>query len=489
MIFPRSIRYCRAVAMGSLVIALQVSHAQSSGSYKIRSDEPQQVIKGLGFEIQNDSIGSLNQGMPDSVVAVPHDLTPSERKRFYKQMLHGFRYSRLALGLYLRGLDVDQKHIVERYPGQMKDLLTMQAASGIEGFDVEYWSPPPFWKDSKSYYGGTVAAHDAAFFDAFSDALLQDAHYLQEYGLRVMQWGLQNEPVFGMDSLDGEKTVNGVRPKMPYAVMFYNPRDYAATLKRVAPRLHEAFPGIQIHANSWDGPSGEYAAEVRRDPALLRQVDAWTWHQVGGNSNDEITMQEKFLRGADGKPVYSNEFEYQPRDLKTISDPFMNTGQSLMNWMVFENSPTWYWLHALKPATNAEAAGYALGLWQPLAAERKFKPKLAPGHWEFNAQNWNAIAGFLRYLPWDSTRLTVDESTVEHDQRILVWRSKQDKIGMALSNRGKSAYTFRISAERTLLLKGHRYTIDTTNKSLGHASGQEISIVVPPRCYEFWIER
>ena len=114
---------------------------QQSGDYKIRLDQPQQVIKGLGFEIQSDSIGSLNLGMPEEVVAVPHDLTLSERTRFYKEMLHGFRYTRLAMGLYLRGLDPDQKHIIERYPGQMNDLRQMQDVSGIEGFDVEYWSP------------------------------------------------------------------------------------------------------------------------------------------------------------------------------------------------------------------------------------------------------------------------------------------------------------------------------------------------------------
>jgi len=101
------------------------AYAQRVGEYKIRLDQPQQVIKGLGFEIQSDSIGSLNLGMPEEVVAVPHDLTPSEKTRLYKEMLRGFRYTRLALGLYVRGLDPEQKHIIERYPGQMKDLATM----------------------------------------------------------------------------------------------------------------------------------------------------------------------------------------------------------------------------------------------------------------------------------------------------------------------------------------------------------------------------
>jgi hypothetical protein len=131
-------------------------YAQTTGTYTLRYDQPHQVIRGLGFEIQSDSIGSGNAGMPEEVIAVPHDLTPTEKVRFAKDMLHGFRYARLAMGLYLRGLDADQKHIVERYPGQMNDLKQMQDLSGIEGFDVEYWSPAPFWKKDKTYYGPAV---------------------------------------------------------------------------------------------------------------------------------------------------------------------------------------------------------------------------------------------------------------------------------------------------------------------------------------------
>lgn len=466
------------------------ARAQDGGEYRIRVDQPQQVIRGLGFEIQSDSIGSLNQGMPEEVVAVPHDLTPTEKARFYREMLHGFRYSRLALGLYLRGLDADQKHIVERYPGQMDDLRAMQNASGIEGFDVEYWSPAPFWKDSKSFYGGTVAGHDAKFFNAFSDALVQDVRYLEGHGLHVVQWGLQNEPVFGMSPLDGKKVKTGERPKMPYGIMFYSPQDYATTLRYTVPKLRVLKPNLQIHANSWDGPAGKYAEEIRKDPELLKNINAWTWHQVGSNSNAQIDDRAKYMVGAEGKPVYSNEFEYQPADLKKIDSPFMNTGQSLMNWMVFENSPTWYWLHALKPVTNLEASGYALGFWRPAGVlKSNLRPALKAGHWEFNPQNWNALAGFLKYLPWDSTRLTVDESTVQHDQRVLVWKSKQGKLGIALSNRGPKAYTFHVRGAGPRTLVGHRYTVKKLNVSLGTKSGEEVAITVQPQSFEFWIER
>jgi len=488
---PMCAKSVRLFFCGFAVCAgLSHGYAQDGGDYRIHSDQPQQVIKGLGFEIQSDSIGSLNLGMPEDVIAVPHDLTPSEKTRLYKQMLHGFRYTRLALGLYLRGLDADQKHIVERYPGQLRDLRTMQKVAGIEGFDAEYWSPPPFWKDSKSYYGGTVAGHDAAFFDAFSDALVQDVRYLEANGLHVVQWGLQNEPVFGVTPLNGEKVKNGERPKMPYGIMFYSPEDYATTLKYTVPKLRAFKPMLHIHANSWDGPAGKYAEEIRKDPELLKNIDAWSWHQVGSNSNAQIDDREKYLKGAGGKPVYSNEFEYQPADLKKIDSPFMNTGQSLMNWMVFENSPTWFWLHALKPVTNMEASGYALGFWRPAGVlKSNLRPNLQAGHWEFNPQNWNALAGFLKYLPWDSTRLTVDESTVQHDQRVLVWKSKKGKLGIALSNRGTKPYTFHLRTDGRVAVVGHRYTVTTLDAALGKKTGDALSITVEPQSYEFWVAR
>ena len=102
------------------------------------------------------------------------------------------------MGLYLRGYDAQEKHIIERYPGQMDDLRAMQQVSGIEGFDVEYWSPAPFWKQGTTYYGGSIRSTDPVFLEAFSDAMVEDLEYLQGHGLKIAQWGLQNEPAVGL---------------------------------------------------------------------------------------------------------------------------------------------------------------------------------------------------------------------------------------------------------------------------------------------------
>ena len=77
----------------------------------------------------------------------------------------------------------------------------------------------------------------------------------------------------------------------------------------------------------------------------------------------------------------------------TSGNRTLNTAQSIMNWFVFENSPSWFWLHALKPLTNSEAAGYGLGFWNPPLSPSN-ATSLPPGHWDYNPFNYNAIAGF-----------------------------------------------------------------------------------------------
>jgi len=135
-------------------IALPTS-LDTFGKFQIDVTRLNQTIWGIGFEIQSDSIGSGNHGLPESNSSVPWELTPTERTRLAKEMLLGFRFCRLALGLYFRGTTPDEKQIVERWPGQAQALATMAVESQIEGFDVEYWSPPP----GKSSLSATLAAY------------------------------------------------------------------------------------------------------------------------------------------------------------------------------------------------------------------------------------------------------------------------------------------------------------------------------------------
>ncbi|RSS84089.1 hypothetical protein EF919_38880, partial [Streptomyces sp. WAC02707] len=306
-----------ATAVGPFA-GLLSAQAATSGSYTIRFDNGRkQTILGLGFEIQSDSIGSGNNGLPDEVSGVPYDLTDSERTRFYNEMLkggrsdRGFRFCRLAMGLYYRGLDSTQKFMRGRYPGQTALLADMCNKAGVEGLSVEYWSPAPGWKSNNSYIGGKLKQFDAAFLSRFGDALVADLDYLTAGGLRISQWGLQNEPRFST----------------PYSSCVYSAQEYLATFKAAASKIRAKYPNVMITADSLDGWGGDIGGAILSDPAALDLVDAWTYHRIGYDSNYQI--DNDFRRLAQGKPVFNNEFEYL--DNKTSDWRTINTAQSIMN--------------------------------------------------------------------------------------------------------------------------------------------------------------
>jgi hypothetical protein len=460
------------------------------GRYVIRHDRPRQFIWGLGFEIQSDSIASGNQGLPESTTSAPHDLVPSERERLYREMLSGFRYCRLAGGLYWRGLTGDGKNLVGRWPEQMDELREMVEKSGIEGLSLEYWSPAPYWKANRQYVGGDGSPNvlrcfgpefDAdpeyrgdvdRFLDDFAEALVRDVQYLKAHGLPVVFWGLQNEP----------------HVDTRYSSCRYTPLQYHRALKATAARIRLYDPRIVIIADTHMGQAS--ARPVREDPEALALVDAWVWHQIGHDSDTVIDRRERYLADRHGRPVFQNEYEY----LSGPASPArcLNTVQNLMNWLALVDSPTWFWIHALKPTYNAEASGYALGFWRPHDDEKT--ADLEKGHWRFNDHNWIAMAGFLRYMPWDSRRYEVAEDRLRPDNRILAFKTPEGKLAVVVTNRSGVPFTFRIDAGIEGALGGYRYTPDEAGPeyrgvALGARRGPSIAVTVPDMAFEFWVEQ
>lgn len=445
--------------------------------YTIKLDQPKQVIWGLGVEIQSDSIGSGNNGLPNNNVSVPHDLVQSERVRLAEELIGrgaGFRYIRLAGGLYYRGLTPDSKNLIERWPEQLEELQEMIQISGAEGINFEYWSVPPGWKDNGSYLGGgTLASFDTPFLNDFADSVVQDLQYLEANGIPVVAFGLQNE---------APHTVT----KYPHTR--YTDEDYIAAFNIVAPKVRAAFPNIHIHANSWDGQNNT----TLRTGLDLNYVDAWTWHRIGNDSNEQIT-NPMFNANKLGKDVYNNEFEYLSGG--TSEARMLNTAQSIMNWMTFVDSPTWYWLHALKPTYNAEAEGYALGYWRPQDDDdfSKFS-NIQKGHFDYELRNWRAIVGFLEWMPWDSQRYHVDEADVRNNQRIMAFRQggSSGKLVIVTTNRGSSNFEFEIDTSTSGTFKGYRYSLTDWKNHVGtqttNAAGL-ISPTLPTMSIEFWVEQ
>ncbi len=476
-----------------------VSPSATSGRYKIRLDQPKQTIWGLGVEIQNDAIGSGNVGLPDDVIAIPNNLVPAERKRLYKDMLKGFRYCRLAMGLYFRGLDAERQHMRERYPNQLKDLKELLKASGMEGISLEYWSVAPYWKSNNNFIGGTLKSFDASFLNEFGDALAEDVRYMQNNGITVSMWALQNEAGQHI------KPKGYVPPAKPPVVdqndkmakqsfsttEYWDAELYTKAFKTVVPKIKAVAPNAIIMSDTWDGHVGATAKEIKKDTAALNLVDAWVLHRIGANSDILINDATLYSSNTDGKPVFTNEFEYfdYTKDKEITDDNFINTAQTIMNWMTFANSPTWYWLHALKPTYNEEAQSFALGIWRP-ANDSNFTHfnTIQKGHWDYVPRNFNAIAGFLKHMPWNSRRYHVKEDVVRKDNRIMAFKTPQGKQVIVLTNRSGKPFQFNLETDSKKSFAGYRYTSSARNVGLGKLRGASLNPQVPHLAIEFWVE-
>ncbi|MEW1864817.1 hypothetical protein AB0399_31355 [Streptomyces sp. NPDC088194] len=492
--------------------------APTTADYVIQGDPggARQTILGLGFEIQSDHIGATDNEMDpnDPVISgVPHDLVASERTRFYQQILkagrsdHGFRYCRLGQGIWLRGVSDDKKQIVRRWPTQMDELREMTVQAGLDGLAATYFTPAPYWKSTQSLMNGTLACFAptfstthpqyhgdiAAFLDHFGDSVVKDLRYLEDNGLPVRFWGLQNEPG------------NWDRA---YGSCGYTGDTYLQTFRAVAPKVREAFPHVVIHVDSRDGQSGAFGTSVRGDGQALRYVDAWTHHYTSTNPDKLISAPSYYLENALGREVFNDEFEWEGSTTGNDENT-LNTAHSIMNWMTFANSRTWFWLHALKPTYTDTAVGYGLGVWRPSDDDDYSKyAGVKPGYWDYNAPVWNAISGFAAYLPWDSVRHhvvePVDPATGKPsvNQRIMAWRTPQGKLVIAMTHRVPNAqtataapYTFTLDTGSSRTFTGHRFRWSPHDQPLagnnvyaGRLAGPDLAVTVAPNTIEFWIE-
>ena len=341
----------------------------AASEIRVHRDREKQVIWGMGFEIQSDSIGSGNQGLPSNRVAVPHDLTPGERRRLADEMLRGFRYCRLAGGLYWRGLDAEEKVLRPRWPEQLDELRELLAVAKVEGLSFEYWSPAPFWKANRSYVGtgkedpfntlrcfGPDFANDPVyhgdvdrFLHDFADAVVRDLKTLRTSGLPTAMWGLQNEP--------------WVSNAHYSACRYPDEATYVRAYRAVAAAIRRYDARILLFADTeHDFP--RRIATGMSDPETASLVDAYVVHTIGAPSENVRAVHAKIRTELPFRPWFQNEYEYLAG--AASPDRCLNTVQHIMNSFQLGENPTWFWIHALKPFKNAEASGYSLGFWKSL---------------------------------------------------------------------------------------------------------------------------
>jgi len=454
-------------------------YVESSG-YHIKFHIEKQNIKGFGVEIQSDAFGPRYdytdpvKGIP---LGIPHDLIPSERKRLATELASGFRYLRLAMGLWFRGVTDDQKNFVERYPGQLEMLKELMEDANMEGISLEYWSPAPYWKSTYGLLGGTLRSYDDAFLDEFGDALARDVQYFIDNGVKVSVWGLQNEPFNG----DGD-----------YPQCYYTDENYFKTFKAVAPKIRAVSPEIEIIVDTKNANFGAIGNMLRNDPEALQYVDSWVYHRPGQNSDHCIEAAERLLREPMGRPIYQNEWSYHGEQMQAWSEEYrmVNLAQSIMNWMTFIDSPSWYWLHMLKSTQDGSRFGFGLGIFRPKEdINFSIHPEIPAGTFKYHWPNYNGIAGFMKYMERDSRRIHVEEDTVRYDQRIMCWRNPDGKYAFALTNRSEEKFDFVIHLDKERSFSGRRYSRDFVDYALPSVSGDSIyTIRLEPWSIEFWTE-
>ncbi len=409
----------------------------------VHPDQPKQTIRGIGFEIQSDSIGSGNHGLPEEPLGVPHDLVPSERERLAKEMLAGFRYCRLAGGLYWRGLDAEQKRLKPRWPEQLVELRDLLNTAKVEGLSFEYWSPAPFWKGTRSYLGGgpknrlrcfapdwdqdpDYHGDTDRFLKDFAGAVVSDIKTLQAAGMKVSMWGLQNEPNVG----------HGI-----YSTCYYpDPASYVRTYRTVAAAVRSHDPAIMLFADT-DAGFPHRIAPGMSDAVVSPLVDAYAVHIVGSPCEIVRRVHARITKELPKRPWFQNEYEYLTGG--ATPDRCLNTVQHITNSFQLGENPTWFWIHVLKPFKNAEASGYSLGFWNSLLHPAKPSDE--------------------RLRRWPEGPLFTDlPQELAGFEAVSAVRGKQDKPGVG--------YTFIVNQPVTVHLLVEQWgepTLDTTWERTG----------------------
>jgi len=220
---------------------------------------------------------------------------------------------------------------------------------------------------------------------------------------------------------------------------------------------------------------------VLDNPRTQSLVDALVIHHIGSDSNVVHPPPEP-----SGKPRFQNEYEYQSA---TSAARCLNTVQHVMNWFQLGEAPTWFWIHALKPYTNAEASGYCLGFWRPIddLDDTKYPPGLKPGHWIWNPYNWNAVGSFVRHMPWNCRAVSISEKNPDDDLRVLVFQKPDGKLTLVFSNRCGSEHTFKVHLGVSRTFLGVRYTPDqagqnTEGVALGEKRGGDLALTGRALC-------
>lgn len=496
-----------------------------------------QTVQGYHFELADDNIAA-NDGAQgtDQSRAILYDLKPSERARL-AALLKGAYSIRFALGIYYRGsrsingTSLLSDTIGPRLPAQRQHLFELIRDAGITGIAPEYWSPAPHWKTTSSFAGGvlwagaaysrattldSIRVSDATQYNAqiaaFTNAVisdLEDLHSHDTYPMRVVAFGLQNEPL-GSDA--------------SYGSCLYTPQLYVDIMKVLVPKIRNSTKlstwggspnTVQIHADSWGGPSDTIATAIVADATvlstgktLLQELAYWTHHRIGEqNGNADITLTGNGTTSDNtGQPYYNfrlaatnpsgiacacNEYEF----FSDLGKPaqFANLVQTWINHLNWTKAPLVTLIHAGKPSTDTVAPRYALTSWRvPGDAGAPADPLVAPDYSEFGVNDacYNAAKPFILWLK-SSQWLLTQEAAYNPSQKVGAFFASNGKLVVILLNASATAAQMSVSiGAQARQMRGYLYSATVKDQALsaGATQSNRLSASVPAKSMQIYFE-
>jgi hypothetical protein len=501
-----------------------------------------QIISGLGVELQSAALGANNE-MLNVAGGIPFDLVASERARFASEMLgygHGFRYWRWASALHaMRGVSPDGKNLIEQFTagtpvgtqisaseGQNTILLALKQAaeSAIGGghvieLDYENWTEGTYFKVGNKLSAAklnnpsksTDPSGYAAWVDDLTTSELENLQYADAAGFRIGMYSFQNEA--------GNPAVT------TYSHTIFTPSSasdkelYLDIWTSLIPKIRAASfvnsdaSAIRLHANSWDGPNGFAMAQLKAAP-IWPEFYAISEHRISLYSSDAnniptYTIAQRSGTGGNAGvmlPVMDTEFEYFDAVRDNIiatygadAEPYMlsNSALKVLHCFTKNGAATDFGLiHAGKPTYDGgDSLGYAMTFWKSpyntanMTGQSRYD-SLATGYWDVWPTNWNAIAGFLKYMPWDCQRWVISSyAAMPTGTAAMAWTEPTTgKISFVVVNRTATPFVFHGFVGGLKTLTGHRFTVAAADAALGSTTVTVLQTTVAAYSVEFWTE-
>jgi len=501
-------------------------------AYTFTPGNTYQTLDGIGAELQCDSIEGDGGGIQEAnTKGLPFGLSSGERSRFASEVMSvdgaPITYTRLALGLYFRGVSADGKSFTrERIPGSNATIKAMMDASGSK-FAVGHWSPAPYWKLNGGFNGLTESVPDrdgnpsawntylrsglqggslncpdkvadptgyAAWQDEFAASVLATLEYIHQNMGCVALYFPQNEP--------------SISTSYPSCVWTGTQTyDHLTRMRALidASSILATYGGqpntVKWYLDAQNGQVGIGAGTARGDAALMATNYGWAWHRISQMAEDRnwahnnVSALTSNLSGYPGR-AFCEEYEFfdpyvDPVNVKYIAPParFANIVSNAFRFFVEAAARIHFWIHVGKNSDGPvfERNGRALTTWRPtgVAAPSDY-PDLAEGAFTLIKPNAHSNLAMVKHIKAGSVRVSLAPPAYDADIAYLALRRPDERHCIALVNSGATARRITIDTAG-LSWAGWRYDVDTWEAALGTQTGI-IDVTIPAYAAVFFVQ-